>query len=110
MRAHLARLAEEALPEFKRKRPKYYYYFEWMRQRIEESCGQLPAPVMDKLLTHDATELDLLCTHPAGIQRQACTSCCPSLCLCLCLHHCLPAPSSSLCRSLALVFSLCQAL
>ena len=72
LRAHLARVAEEALPEFKRKRPKYHYYFEWMRKRIQESCGQLPDPVMDKLLTHDATELDMLCTYPAGIQRQAC--------------------------------------
>ena len=72
LRAHLACVAEEALPEFKRKRPKYHYYFEWMRKRIEESCGQLPDPVMDKLLTHDATELDMLCTYPAGIQRQAC--------------------------------------
>ena len=39
-------------------------------QRITEACGQLPAPVMDKLLTLNATELDLLCTHPAGVQQQ----------------------------------------
>lgn len=74
LRAHLAQLAEEALPEFKRRRPKYFYYFQWMRERVEGSCGQLPGPVMDKLLTHDATELDMLCTFPDGIRRQARTA------------------------------------
>ena len=39
-------------------------------QRITEACGELPAPIMDKLLTLDATELDMLCTHPAGVQQQ----------------------------------------
>ena len=32
LQQHLAQEAEAALPEFKRKRPKYYYYFEWMRK------------------------------------------------------------------------------
>ena len=62
--------AEEALPEFKRVRPKYYYYYNWMRERVAHSCGQLPPPVVEKLIRVDATELDMLLTYPKGIQQQ----------------------------------------
>lgn len=34
LEAHLAAEREAALPEFKRHRPKYYYYYEWMKKRI----------------------------------------------------------------------------
>lgn len=66
----LADQAEEAKPEFLRKRPKYFYYYQWMRERLDACCGELPAPVVDKLLLLDATELDMLLTHPKGIQQQ----------------------------------------
>ena len=32
--AHLAAEREAARPEFLRQRPKYYYYYEWMKKRI----------------------------------------------------------------------------
>ena len=35
-------------------RPKYYYFYEWMRERIGEHYPKLPEPVMDKLLAMDA--------------------------------------------------------
>jgi hypothetical protein len=63
--------AEAALPEFKRRRPKYYYYYEWMRERIAQRCGALPEPVLDKLLNIEAGELDDLLTYPAGILAKA---------------------------------------
>lgn len=66
----LAREKEEALPEFRRARPKYYYYYNWMRERVLEHCGQLPAPVLEKLIRVDATELDMLLTYPTGVKRQ----------------------------------------
>lgn len=31
---------EAALPEFKRQRPKYYYYYEWMKKRIYAQARQ----------------------------------------------------------------------
>lgn len=40
-----ARLAEEAaaqLPEFLQPRPKYYHYFNWMRERITQALGAPP--------------------------------------------------------------------
>jgi hypothetical protein len=71
----LAREKEESLPEFKRKRPKYYYYYEWMKERIAEHCGALPEPVLDKLLTVEAGELDTLLTYPRGIQAKVHSRC-----------------------------------
>ncbi len=61
---------EEAKPEFLKKRPKYYYYYRWMKERITEHCQELPAPVMDKLLTMDAGELDLLLQHETAIKSK----------------------------------------
>jgi len=61
---------EKSLPEFMRKRPKYYYYYEWMKKRIHAYYPQLPEPVMDKLLTCDADELDLLLQYPQAIKGQ----------------------------------------
>ena len=62
---------EQSKPEYLRKRPKYYYYYEWMRRRIEEHCPALPEPVVDKLLTMDSNELDLLLQHEKAIKGQA---------------------------------------
>ena len=39
------------MPDYKKAWPKYYYYYEWMRERIAAACGALPAPVLDKMLT-----------------------------------------------------------
>ena len=39
------------MPDYKKAWPKYYYYYEWMRERIAAACGELPAPVLDKMLT-----------------------------------------------------------
>lgn len=44
LEAHLAGEAEAAKPEYLRQRPKYYYYFEWMKKRIlaqASGCGWL---------------------------------------------------------------------
>lgn len=57
-------------PEYVRPRPKYYYFYEWMRERIGEHYPSLPEPVMDKLLATDAGELDLLLQYPKAIQGQ----------------------------------------
>ena len=62
---------EQSKPEYLRKRPKYYYYYEWMRSRIDAHCPALPEPVIDKLLTLDSTELDLLLQHETAIKGQA---------------------------------------
>ncbi|KAK9830094.1 hypothetical protein WJX72_009753 [[Myrmecia] bisecta] len=67
----LAAEKERNTPEFLKQRPKYYYYFEWMKERINAHCPGLPAPVMDKLLTMDAGELDLILTHKRAIQEKA---------------------------------------
>ncbi|GAB4818861.1 hypothetical protein N2152v2_005907 [Parachlorella kessleri] len=69
LEALLAAEKEERLPEFLRKRPKYYYYYEWMRKRIHEQYPELPEPVMDKLLTMEATELDLILQYPQATQQ-----------------------------------------
>ena len=61
---------ERNMPEFKKRRPKYYYYFEWMKERISQHCGELPAPVLDKLLNIEAGELDTLLNYPKGIQAK----------------------------------------
>lgn len=58
---------ERDVPPFLKPKPKYYYYYEWMRKRIEARHPELPAPVMDKLLTMDANELDLLLQYPVAI-------------------------------------------
>ncbi len=67
----LAADKERSLPEYQRKRPKYYYYYEWMRQRIADHCGALPESVVDKLLNVEAGELDTLLIYPAGVQAKA---------------------------------------
>uniref|UniRef100_A0A7S3UHZ8 Uncharacterized protein n=1 Tax=Picocystis salinarum TaxID=88271 RepID=A0A7S3UHZ8_9CHLO len=61
---------ERNLPEFLKKRPKYYYYYEWMKKRIAEFYPVLPDPVLDKLLDLDADELDMLLQYPEAIQGQ----------------------------------------
>eukprot|EP00889_Picochlorum_renovo_P003462 jgi/Picre1/30492/NNA_005856.t1 len=58
---------ERLQPEFKKQRPKYYYYYEWMKKRIHERNPAISEGVMDKLLTLDATELDLLLQYPQAI-------------------------------------------
>ena len=69
----LAHEAEEATPEFLRQRPKYYYYNQWMRDRIAEHCGcDLPEPVIVKMLDMEAGELDLILTYPTAAQQQVC--------------------------------------
>ena len=51
LEAWLAAEAERRVPDYKKAWPKYYYYYEWMRERIAAACGELPAPVLDKMLT-----------------------------------------------------------
>lgn len=58
---------ERMQPEFLKKRPKYYYYFEWMKKRIQERHPTIAEGVMDKLLALDAGELDLLLQYPQAI-------------------------------------------
>jgi hypothetical protein len=57
-------------PEYVRPRPKYYYFYEMMREKIEAHYPALPPPVMDKLLATDADELDLLLQYPEAIRGQ----------------------------------------
>ena len=57
-------------PEYVRPRPKYYYFYEMMREKIEAHYPSLPSPVMDKLLATDADELDLLLQYPEAIRGQ----------------------------------------
>ena len=71
MERWLAAEAEAALPEFRRARPRYYYYYEWMRGRVAGACGALPEPVLDKLLTLEAGELDTLLTYPKAARAKA---------------------------------------
>lgn len=61
---------ERNLPEYLKKRPKYYYYYEWMKKRIAEFYPVLPDPVLDKLLDLDADELDMLLQYPEAIRGQ----------------------------------------
>ena len=69
----LAHDTEEAAPEFLRQRPKYYYYNQWMRDRIVEHCGRnLPEPVVAKMLDMEAGELDLILNYPTAAQQQVC--------------------------------------
>lgn len=58
---------DHSLPPFLKPRPKYYYYFQWMKRRISARHPELPDAIMDKLLTLDATELDLLLQYPEAI-------------------------------------------
>ena len=53
-----------------RPRSKYYYFYEWMRERITDHFPALPEPIMDKLLAMDAGELDLLLRYPKAIRGQ----------------------------------------
>ena len=39
LEAHLAAEAEASKPEYLRQRPKYYYYYEWMKKRIYGQVG-----------------------------------------------------------------------
>ncbi|KAK9843467.1 hypothetical protein WJX81_004270 [Elliptochloris bilobata] len=71
LEAWLAAEADRRVPDYKKVWPKYYYYYEWMRERIAAACGELPAPVLDKLLAQDATELDTRLTYPKAIRAQA---------------------------------------
>ena len=57
-------------PEYVRPRSKYYYFYEWMRERISDHFPHLPQPIMDKLLAMDAGELDLLLRYPKAIRGQ----------------------------------------
>ena len=57
-------------PEYVRPRSKYYYFYEWMRERITDHFPALPEPIMDKLLAMDAGELDLLLRYPKAIRGQ----------------------------------------
>ena len=74
----LAAEAEAALPEFKRKRPKYYYYYEWMRERIAGHCGALPEPVLDKLLTLEGRRAG----HAADVPQRGAGQGAPVACIC----------------------------
>lgn len=59
----LAEEEDRKKPEFLKQRPKYYYYYEWMKERIYVQHPALPEPVMDKLLTMPAGDLDLILQH-----------------------------------------------
>ena len=61
---------ENEVPEYMRPKPKYFYYYEWMKDRIKEYYPELPQCVMDKLLALDGAELDLLLQHPQAIRGQ----------------------------------------
>lgn len=73
LEALLSAEKEKSRPEFLKPRPKYYYYYEWMRKRIEKRHPALPEPIMDKLLSHDATELDLLLQYPGALDDTVAT-------------------------------------
>ena len=62
--------AELALPPYLQRRPKYYHFYEWMTGRIHEHFPALCEPILDKLLTMDSGELDLLLSHPKAIRGQ----------------------------------------
>lgn len=59
LRSLNARAAEDALPEFKRPRPKYYYYFQHAEERIRALCPGLPDAVVHKMLGLEAGELEM---------------------------------------------------
>lgn len=48
----------------------YYYYNQWMRQRLAAAAPALPEPVVLKLLDMEAGELDLLLQYPAAAATQ----------------------------------------
>ena len=58
---------ERSLPPYMRPRPKYYYYYQWMQRRIEAMHPELEEDVMDKLLTLEANELDILLQFPTAV-------------------------------------------
>lgn len=59
---------ERSLPPYMRPRPKYYYYYQWMQKRIEALHPDLEEEVMDKLMTLDANELNLLLQFPSAVE------------------------------------------
>jgi hypothetical protein len=60
---------ELSKPEVLRPHPKYYYYYEWMRARIHTTLRDpVPDSVVEKLLSIDSDELDLLLKHPQAVQ------------------------------------------
>ena len=63
MQEYLAEEEERKKPEYLKQRPKYFYYYEWMKERISADHPALPEPVMDKLLTMPAGDLDLILQH-----------------------------------------------
>lgn len=65
---------ERAKPEYLKQRPKYYYYYEWMRGRICDRHPALPEPVMDKLLTMDAGDLDLILQYSSATDNKVSVS------------------------------------
>jgi hypothetical protein len=71
LEAALAAEREAARPEFLRRRPKYYYYFEWARKRLAARHPDLPEEVVDKFLSMDASELDLLLQFPGATDAAA---------------------------------------
>lgn len=82
----LAEDEERKKPEFLKQRPKYYYYYEWMKQRVCATHPALPQPVLDKLLTMPANDLDLILQHREGTTwKVICTSCVACILLVCCL-------------------------
>ena len=63
MQEYLAEEEERKKPEYLKQRPKYFHYYEWMKERISANHPALPEPVMDKLLTMPAGDLDLILQH-----------------------------------------------
>lgn len=61
---------EDRLPEFLKPRPKYHYYNQWMSERISAACGELPPPVVTKMLATNADDLDLMLQHPIAAASQ----------------------------------------
>ena len=59
---------ENEVPEYMPE-TKYFYYYEWMKDRVK-SIAELPQCVLDKLLSLDGAELDLLLQHPQAIRGQ----------------------------------------
>lgn len=66
-------------PEFLKQRPKYYYYYEWMKERVSATHPALPEPVMDKLLAMPANDLDLILQHKEGTDWKVSCYTCPCL-------------------------------
>ena len=73
LEAQLAGEREAARPEYLRQRPKYYYYYEWMRKRISAQvggpglplcpCGRAGVGGESAASSRTACSSPLLCTH-----------------------------------------------